>query len=91
MLQTMPEVSLIAASISLKTDTSYSEVMDASDLSEGRGDVSKTWLWTASSLSGTMLSFMDVHMNNTVKHHFFVVEIFSNSTRNLKFSYSNII
>ena len=36
------------------------EVMDVAGLSKGRGDVYETWLWTASSLSGTMLTSMDV-------------------------------
>ena len=50
--------------ITLKTDTSCSEAMDVSGLLEGRGygDVSETWLWTASSSSET---FMDVHVNNS--------------------------
>ena len=60
LLQTMLGTTVTAASTSLKTDTSYSEVMGVAGLSEGRGDAYETWLWTASSLSETMLSSMDV-------------------------------
>ena len=41
-------------------ETLQSDMMDVSGLSEGRVPVSETWLWTASSLSGTMLTSMDV-------------------------------
>ena len=51
---------MTVSSTSLKIDTSYSEMMDVVGLSEGRQDMSETWLWTASSLSGTLLSSMDV-------------------------------
>ena len=55
----MSEASSTFVSISLKTDTSCSEVMDVSGLLNGReyGDVSETWHWTASSSSEI---FMDV-------------------------------
>ena len=51
---------MTVSSTSLKTDTSYSEMMDVLGLSEGRREVSETCLWTASSLYGTLLSYMDV-------------------------------
>ena len=37
-------------------------MMDVSGLLEGRGDVSETWLWTASSSSET---YMVVHVNDS--------------------------
>ena len=42
LLQTMLGNTVTAASTSLKTDTSYSEVMGVAGLSEGRGDVYET-------------------------------------------------
>ena len=70
MFQTMSGTAVTVSSTSLKTNTLYSEMMDVVGLSEGRQDVSETWLWTATSLSGTLLSSMDVcivHMNNSTR------------------------